>query len=459
MTTRPVPCALALAFVIALVDGGAALADASPTGSALTERQAARVTPVVAVVQRALPSVVNIQTTRVVESRPMGRGAFGGFFPEIFDVPRQMTTNSVGSGSIIHASGYVLTNAHVVAQADELVVQLADGKKLPASLVAAIAEDDIAILKVEPDRPLPAVTLGRSDDLMVGETAIAIGNPVGLGHTVTTGIVSALDRELSPTRDVTFKGIIQSDAAINPGNSGGPLLNLLGEQIGVTTAIRADVQNVGFAIPVDRVKALLPSMLDVKHKGRLSLGLAIDDDAEGAARVSTVEKGSSAARAGLVVGARVLRVADRPIAHALDALVAIREQRPGKPFVVVTEHAGATREHTVAIVEVPPPDGSALAWSRFGLRLKPIDFERARKLRVRPESAIVVDDVAPSSEASRVGFKKGDLVTRIGPYGVRTVQEVGLVLEHVKPGDDVQVRVLRIEGSVVSQSDVVLTAR
>jgi serine protease Do len=432
--------------------------DAVRAHDALTPHQLRRVSPVVEVVQRTLSSVVNISTTRVVESRQMGRGTFG-FFPDVFNVPQHLKTNSVGSGSIIHPAGYVLTNAHVVARADELFVHLSDGQRLPARLVAALADDDVAVLKIDPPSPLPVVTLGRSDDLLVGETTIAIGNPVGLGHTVTTGIVSALDRELNPARGVSFKGIIQTDAAINPGNSGGPLLNILGEQIGVTTAIRADVQNVGFAIPIDRVKALLPAILAVEKKGRFALGLTLGHEAPSAGVgvvVTAVTPGSPAARAGFTAGRIITRIDTTTTNQLLDALVVLQEQTPGVPFSVFTVDGSGEREHRVVIEQIPLKDGQALAFEKLGLRLVPMSGELAARLGVQPGAALVVDTVAPGSEAAKVGFRKGDLVTRIGPYGVRTLEQVGLILENVKRGDDVALRVLRVERTMVTQSEVVL---
>jgi serine protease Do len=448
--TRTVVIAMGLALVVAA---------GTRADRALTPQQERRMTPVVDVVQRTLSSVVNISTTRVVKTREMGRGAFGTF-PNVFDVPEEMRTNSVGSGSIIHPAGYVLTNAHVVAQADELFVHLSDGQKLAARLVASLPSDDVAVLKVEHALPLPAVSLGRSDDLLVGETAIAIGNPVGLGHTVTTGIVSALNRELNPVRAVTFTGIIQTDAAINPGNSGGPLLNILGEQIGVTTAIRADVQNVGFAIPIDRVKALLPTILAVEKKGRFALGLTLGPEPhEVGVVIAGVTPGSPAERAGLTSGSVITRIGAVKTGRFLDALVSLQEQSPGVPFLIFTVDGEAEREHRVVIEKVPAPDGQKIMRERFGLKLTRMSRERAQQLHVKPDAALVVEGTIPGSEAAQIGFRNGDLISRIGPYGVHTLEQVGLLLENVKTGDDVAFRVLRVERTIVTQADVVLRAR
>ena len=276
------PISLALAYIFSL----ASAAWAAPPP--LTPAQQRRVTPIVDVVRQQLDAVVNVSATHIVTE--------GG--DDTFEQPREMRENSVGSGAVIHPAGYVLTNAHVVARASELTVIFADGHKLPAELVATLPEEDVAIIKVAPPAPLQAITLGRSDDLMVGETVVAIGNPVGLEHSVTSGIISAVGREMKASGGVSFKDIIQTDAAINPGNSGGPLLNILGAQIGVNTAIRTDAQNVGFAIPIDRVRALLPRLLAVEAKSRVRLGLGLGAEVTApiaGVTIATVEKGSPAA--------------------------------------------------------------------------------------------------------------------------------------------------------------------
>src|SRR5208337_2106089 len=170
----------------------------------------------------------------------------------------RVPANSLGSGFIIHADGYVVTNNHVIDRAREITVELADGRKLPASLISADADADLAILKINTDKPLPVLELGDSSDLMIGEPTIAVGNPFGYSHTVSTGIVSALHRDLKDREGkVSLSELIQTDAAINPGNSGGPLLNAYGQVIGINTAIRGDAQGIGFAIAVSSLRDLL----------------------------------------------------------------------------------------------------------------------------------------------------------------------------------------------------------
>ena len=174
---------------------------------------------------------------------------------------RRVTRQSAGSGFIIHPDGYLVTNAHVIARTTEQSVIFANGREYDARVVASDPQRDLAILKIDAGVPLPTLPLGRSDDLMQGETVIAIGNPLGLQHTVTAGVVSATDRSIEVNGGLAFEGLIQTDASINPGNSGGPLLDLRGRVIGMNTAIKPQANSIGFAIPVIMIRELLPSLL------------------------------------------------------------------------------------------------------------------------------------------------------------------------------------------------------
>jgi serine protease Do len=441
-------CLLALAALSAPADAGE-----------LTAHQRRRLTPIVEVVQARLDGVVNIATSRRVQAST--GGAMGMLF-DAFDLPREMQSNSVGSGAVIHPAGFILTNAHVVSQADELSVNFKGGQQLPAQLVAVLGDVDLAIIKVNPPSPLPAVPLGRSHDLMVGETVIAIGNPVGLGHTVTTGIVSALDRTLSPQRGVTFKGIIQTDAAINPGNSGGPLINLLGEMIGVNSAIRSDAQNVGFAIPVDRVRELLPAMIGVEARGRLVLGLTLGNevrDPVAGVPITAVARGTPAERAGLKVGQIITAIGPWATPSLVDAYVGLELLPPGRKTTLNVHTSAGTQMVSVAVVALPPPDGRALASAKLGLKLVELDARRARELGLRERAGLYITDVDRRSDAYRIGVKKGDLLTRIGRFGVHTLEDVGEVLEQVPSAARVDLRIIRVGRRTITQQEITVVAR
>src|SRR5690349_6977922 len=220
-----------------------------------------RRTVTVDVVQKTKASVVNIATTKVVLRRvPMG---FDPFWLDTGGDVVRVPANSLGSGFLIHEDGYVVTNHHVIDRARHITVELADGRKLDADLISSDPDADLAVLKIESSRPLPPLPLGDSGDLMIGEPVIAVGNPMGFSHSVSTGIVSALHRDLKgPDEKVLLTDLVQTDAAINPGNSGGPLLNAYGQVIGINTAIRGDAQNIGFSIPVNKLRDLIPELMN-----------------------------------------------------------------------------------------------------------------------------------------------------------------------------------------------------
>lgn len=431
----------------------------SPEPPPLTAAQEKRRTPFVDVVRNEGESVVAIAATHLVTQSV-----------SLFDVfegarPREATRQTIGSGSVIHPSGYVLTNAHVVAMASELSIILPGGKELAAHVVSALPEQDIAVIKADVPRgtKLPAVRLGSSDDVMVGESVLAIGAPVGLQHTVTSGIVSALSRDIQPSARVQFKGLIQIDAAINPGNSGGPLFNVLGEQIGVNTAIRGDAQNVGFAIAIDTVKRALPRVLSVESRARERLGLHLVKDVEQGARkgalVGTVDRGSPAANAGIEPGMIVVEVEGLATPTLIDALVALLEQPPQTKFSVrALLPEGTIDVFKLAIDALPPPDGKQLAKQRLGIAVADLDTATAARMGLRAGAGVIVKSVDGGTPAARAGIASGDLVTRVGPFGVRRIADLA-VLERVDAGDGVPVRVVRIGKGRVVQTEVVLEAR
>ena len=244
--------------------------------------------------EKLKPSVVNISTTKTVRSggfrSPFGQGSpfdrnFGGddFFERFFgDMPqRQFKQKSLGSGFIISHDGYIFTNNHVVEQADKILVKLSDGKEYEAKVIGKDAKTDIALIKIKPNDSLPVAETGDSDKLRVGDWVLAIGNPFGLEQTVTAGIVSAKGRVIGAG---PYDNFIQTDASINPGNSGGPLFNMEGKVVGINTAIVAQGQGIGFAIPISMAKNILP---DLKAKGKVTrgwLGVSVQDISEDIAK-------------------------------------------------------------------------------------------------------------------------------------------------------------------------------
>ncbi len=294
-------------------------------------------------VERAAPAVVNVYTTKRVQTRPhplVEDPFFRRFFSDGPTMGQERLETSLGSGVIFSANGYVLTNYHVIQGADQIQVMLNDGRSATARLVGADPESDLAVLAVQLTQ-LPSITIGRSDSLRVGDVVLAIGNPFGVGQTVTQGIVSATGR--SQLGLSTFENFIQTDAAINPGNSGGALINAHGELVGINTAIfsrSGGSHGIGFAIPSDLAREVLTSIVEHGRVVRGWAGIEIQpltlplaesfglDSANGVIVAGVLREGP-ADRAGLRPGDIIRRIDGKPVNNAQTLLRSITSQRPG----------------------------------------------------------------------------------------------------------------------------------
>jgi len=398
-----------------------------------------RITPVVRAYNKARPAVVNISARRIVQART---GLFGGgLFEELFPDPftRNVPVSSLGSGFVIHEDGYVVTNAHVVQRAESITVQTHDDSKHPARVLSADSSHDLAVLKL--DLPegvkLPALPLGRSDDLMVGETVIAVGNPFGLSNTVSRGIVSALGRQLQIDRNRRLAGLIQTDAPINPGNSGGPVLNINGEVIGVSTAIRADAQSIGFAIPVDRLWELLPHMVDYERINRVILGVKVAHKhlaSETAVLVDSVAAGTPA-EGKLSKGDRLLALDGRPVAEMADFVCGMLAAAAERPVRIRYERNGRQAEVTLRLKVRPKPDGAKLAEKLLGLTVREITPQLRRDLGLSVGRGLLVVGVRGGGPADRIGIRLKDVIFQLGRLYVKDLDSLGAVLEEVEAGD------------------------
>jgi serine protease Do len=300
------------------------------------------------------------------------------------------------------------------------------------------------VLKIDPGgTELPTLPLGRSNDLMIGETVIAIGNPLGFQHTVTAGVISATERELELGPNVSLPDLIQTDASINPGNSGGPLLNVLGELIGINTAIRADAQNIGFAIPVDQLREVLPDLIDVERRYRLRSGLAVGNLDE--PRVLSVEPGSPAANAGLHVGDVLLAVDGRPVREGIDYNIALIGRRAGDTVRLRVRRGTDEMRVPVRLEARPAPDGARLARQRLGLEVHPLPEDIGRELGLRPNAGLLVVQVARGGPADEAGMEQRDVLIAIGRHTVSSLDDLGQLLEMIDEGDVVPVSVIRVE--------------
>ena len=442
---RPLLTLRALAVGVAL--GGAALVPVVraelplPPAARPADARAwnLRQSPPVEVVRRVKDAVVNIHSERTVRAPA----------EELLQVvPSQSRVNGMGTGIVIDPRGYVVTNHHVIDDVSSLRVRLADGTVVAARVVARDAESDLAILKINVNRPLPVMPLGTAKDLQVAETVIAIGNAYGYDHTVTVGVISALGRDVNLNKVVRYRSLIQTDAAINPGNSGGPLVNLNGELIGVNVAIRAGAQGIGFAIPVDSMIATVGQMMaKMRAAGEVGpVGLQLRDDVPGVAsdRRVVVERADGAAeKAGLRRGDVLTRVADLEIASSLDLERALLDRAAGQRVAVVVRRDGSDRSLTLQLESTAAPavagtltsanrgDSREAVWRQLGVRLQALE-NSADVSRAFPQlhGGLRLTDVRPDGPASKAGLKAGDILVGLHQWEMTTLENVLYVLNH-----------------------------
>jgi serine protease Do len=394
------------------------------------------------------PSVVNIRVTKV--ERTAGPEMFGsGISPdELFErffgqrpgAPRERRQQGAGSGFVIDAGGLIVTNNHVVEGAKEVTVTLADKTEYPAKVIGRDPKTDLALLRVEPKGPLAAAPLGDSESLRVGEWVVAVGNPFGLSNTVTAGIVSAKGRVIGAG---PYDDFIQTDAPINPGNSGGPLFNLKGEVVGINTAILPAGQGIGFAVPVNQAKALLPQLEAKGEVTRGYLGVQIQgitpelakslqlQDAKGAL-VSGVSKGGPADVAGIQRGDVVIAFNGKPVVEVgnLPSLVAATPVDSVVPVTILRD--GKEKSLPVRVARMPSERGERAesgekaepASSQWGLALRELDPRTADRLGVAVGDGVLVAGVRPGSPADRAGVRSGDVVQEVNRRKVASVKDV-----------------------------------
>jgi serine protease Do len=368
-----------------------------------------------------------------------------------------------GTGFIIHKSGFILTNAHVVEAADDIRVRLADERELTAKLVGKDERTDIALLKVEAGGELPVAPLGNSDDMQIGEWVVAIGNPFGLDHTVTAGIISAKGRrDVRPGGAQTgFYDFIQTDASINPGNSGGPLINSKGEVIGINTAMNAQAQGIGFAIPINMAKVIAPLLKQHGRAPRSWLGVFPQpitaslrkafalSDSKGAL-LSEVVPDSPAAKAGLQPGDVVTDYDGHVIRRADDLMWLVATTPAGKKVVLACARAGKPFKVEVSPLaapdEQPQPAPAARAVAKkspLGMTVSEISPGIARELGNRDLRGVVVMSVEPESPAVEAGVERGDLILRVAEVPVTTLDDYAHAVRAVPRGDMIRMLVRR----------------
>ncbi len=400
---------------------------------------------VVEAVEKTGPAVVNIQAERVVKVRvrnPLLDDPFFDDFFKNFGGIQKRKSESQGSGVIVDPSGIVITNQHVVEGASKIQVILKDKRTLEAALIAEDPGNDIAVLKVESDKPLPTAPVGASADLMIGETLIALGNPFGLQNTVTVGVVSAVDRSIFDDEGKeAYKHLIQTDAAINPGNSGGALLNINGELIGINSAILAKGQGLGFAIPIDQVRRVLLDILNVRHLNEVWTGIQWEEK-ESHLVIGTVEADSPASKAGLKTGDVLAGVENGETGEILALLKALYQKKPGAILSLKVLREGKALTTLLTLTKPPVPETSALIAKKLGIETEPLTRGQAKRLGLQ-EGLPVVTKVAASGAAATAGLKTGDIIISLGTVKTDTQETLGKILERTEKGGNYLIRVVR----------------
>jgi serine protease Do len=391
---------------------------------------------------RVRPAVVNIQSERTVQA---------GLHEDLFaHAPSQNRINGMGTGIVIDPRGYIITNYHVVEDVSTIRASLSDGSTYPARVLARDVESDLALLKVEPTRPLPTMPLGTTSDLMVGETVIAIGNAYGYQYTVTVGVVSAVKRDVSLNKEISYKSLIQTDASINPGNSGGPLVNINGELVGVNVAIRAGAQGISFAIPVETMIRVAADMMSVRKRSGLWHGIVSKDvilNPEVTRTNSTdelppimqrqlvvdrIEPASPAVQAGLHTGDVLLRVADVKMDCTLDLERALLGHVAGDRVTVLVRRKGADQSLDLVLQSVERPIQTPLdiVWRRLGVRLQTVEADLVSRANGQLHGGLAIVEVRPDSTAGKAGIQRGDILVGLHQWETISVDNVIFVLTH-----------------------------
>jgi serine protease Do len=484
----------ALAVVVACTGQGRAEADAkgtAPAGSSgpatpglYREASASAPAPAAEVpfgaslaplIERLKPAVVNISTT-TVSRNPHGRlppGLSPFFGQPQPDQQGEQRGQSLGSGFILNAEGFILTNTHVVKDATDIRVRLADNTEYVAKVVGKDAATDVALIKLNaPPKNLPTVILGDSDVLRQGDFVVALGSPFGLRETATLGIVSAKHRN-GVNQGGNYDDFIQTDAAINPGNSGGPLYNLRGEVIGINTAIVSPQigQGIGFAVPINLAKSLLPQL---QAKGRVVrgyMGVNVTDVTPDLARAFELPAGTKgalvqqvvpkapAAKAGLEAGDVILSLNGKPLDSSGSLTRGVALVAPGEKVTLGVRRRGADKSFTFAVAQRPDEEpveggegeeggaepGKAL---KLGVRLQPLTPEVATQLQMEGAQGVLVAAVSDGGPADRAGVEKGDVIVEVNRTPVTKPAEITSIVGKLKDGDLVLLRVRRGDGAL-----------
>ena len=388
-----------------------------------SEASSLRRSAIVKAVSKARPAVVNIHGRKEV--------------PIEYDPGRPSEANSqvngMGTGTIIDERGYIVTNYHVIEGVSRIRVTLADDRTTVAELVARDPATDLAVIKISHDATLPVISIGTSEDLMPGETVVAVGNAYGYEHTVTQGIVSALHRSVQVSDYQSYSDLIQTDASINPGSSGGPLLNIDGEMIGMNVAVRVGAQGIGFAIPVNDVVEVAAALMAEKHVSGVTHGATLKtryDASTSELVIKSVRAGGPAAKAGLQADDVLLEVDDRSISRRLDFERALLGRQPGEELALRVRRDAEVVDLTLVLGEGSGRNSTVTdqAWEQIGMDVVPIEPQTFRRYRTRYRGGLKITSVRPDSPASKHGIQRGDILLGLHKWETVSLDNISYIL-------------------------------
>ncbi len=420
------------------------------TVSSATEQ---RRTAIVKAVEAARDSVVNIHGQKTINPAD-------DHGPRVGESPRRV--NGMGTGVVVDERGYILTNHHVVDGVRRIEVTMADKSTHVAQLISSDPITDLAVIKINATRKLPTMTVGTSDDLMIGEQVIAMGNAYGYEHTVTRGIISALHRSVQVSDAQSYEDLIQTDASINPGNSGGPLMNIDGAMIGINVAVRAGAQGIGFAIPADKAMQIASELMSVQRLENRWHGVVAKPNAgigDGLI-VQAIEKNSPAEKAGLKIGDVIKNVQGTGVARSLDFERALLGQKSGAEFEVSVDRKDQPVKLSLALtsrsksISTEPSDP---VWDLLGLRLATISAQQFKQYNSRYRGGLAVTNVRPDSPAAKQGIRRGDVLVGMHVWETITPDNVDYILSRPDFAEIEPVKFYILRGSEILYGHLAVT--
>jgi len=409
---------------------------------ALLNAENLRESEVVKAIRKVSPAVVNISSEFEVRKRANPFYGFGmdpnfeSFFRDFFDpgFEQKYKRTSLGSGVIIDGKrGFILTNKHVIIKSSTITVALRDGREFKAQIIGADPDSDLAVLRISPKGDLPAIEMGDSNNLMIGETVIAIGNPFGFSNTVTTGVISATNRSIK-VDDAFYHDFIQTDASINPGNSGGPLLNIYGELIGINTAIYAKAQGIGFAIPINKAKRIVTDLIKYGEVIPAWIGVTVQDlddelaqylkatDVKGVL-VKKTEKSGPAFKAGIHEGDIIRSIGSRKVLSQNDFDTAMSNISAEETIDISIWRDGKTKEVSVKSSSFPIELALDLAHNILGITVKNLSKKNRYIYKTYTQEGVVISEINRNSYLARIGAIPGDVIRQMDELTIKNIND------------------------------------